>query len=47
MTAVPHVADPAEKLPLAEPDRVDDLRADVGLGTLEEYYAEFPPGGCS
>jgi hypothetical protein len=33
--------------PLAEPDRVDELRAEVGLGTLEEYYAEFPPGGCT
>jgi len=32
--------------PLADPDRVDELRAEVGLGTLEDYYAEFPPGGC-
>ena len=29
-------------VPLAEPDRVDELRAEAGLPTLEEYLAELP-----
>jgi hypothetical protein len=32
---------------LVDRDRVDEWRAAVGLGTLDEYYAEFGPGGCS
>jgi hypothetical protein len=33
------VPDPAT--PLIDPEHIDDLRAEVGLGTLEEYYDEL------
>lgn len=32
---------PAPATPLADPALVDDVRRDVGLGTLEAYYAEL------
>ncbi len=31
----------APRTPIEDEDNVDDRRAAVGLGTLEEYYQEF------
>jgi hypothetical protein len=36
------VPDPAT--PLAEPSRIDEIRASVGLGPLADYYLEFEMG---
>jgi hypothetical protein len=33
--------EPTPGTPLAEPDRVDELREDVGLAPLDDYYAEL------
>jgi hypothetical protein len=32
--------------PMIDEDQVDERRAEVGLGTLEEYFAEFEDFGC-
>ncbi len=32
---------PAPATPIIEPERVDEVRASVGLGTLDDYYQEL------
>lgn len=36
-----HDGVPTPATPLLEPDRIDETRASVGLGTLDAYYAEL------